>query len=336
MVNITNLTEKEIYSSMVLFAKQFNVDITSNQMNTFMNRIHQKRKINVNKDAFLQICEFMSMADIISLIVTCKEYCVYEKYVWGIIQIRYFPNSIIPNTDYKNIKINMSLDYYYFLKNCVTPKEEKSIEEKSIEEDEEYMLKRYDEFNCINENSVHRSIRIGTINGELRALRETRLISLNELNEGHKNRLIDMLHCSIVDQSGVPYYTIKQEMDIAIYGLDETNPRERKIGIEYNKWVTGEYNEDQEFDYDSDTEVRISNTPIFEYYNNRIDGRCRVRIKPNYIKKLEKNIKYNKYDSDEYDLYENDSDEDEPDEDEPDEDNPNEDNPNEDEPNGNH
>ena len=278
-----NLIEKEIQSGVVLFACQFNVNITPSQMVTFMNLVREKRKIKLCQDTFLQVCTFLRMPDIVSFIATCKEYHIYEQYVWGIIQAEYFPTSLIPKLDYKNIRSKMSLGCYYFLKNKY---DESSPQEKEIAEDEGYMVKRYEELNKINNNSVNAS-HLNSIMGELSSLRNTRASSLAKIPDSDdKYRLLNLTQSSIIDPTGVPYHTIKQDMDMALYGLDENDPHERKIGIENNKWITGEYNDRIDYNYDSDDETPESDTSMFEY-SHPWEGRYRFRIKPQYIKDIE-------------------------------------------------
>ena len=65
-----NLIEKEIQSGVVLFACQFNVNITPSQMVTFMNLVRENRKIKLCQNTFLQVCTFLRMPDIVSFIAT--------------------------------------------------------------------------------------------------------------------------------------------------------------------------------------------------------------------------------------------------------------------------
>jgi hypothetical protein len=277
-----NLIEKEIQAGVVFFACQFNVNITPSQMVTFMNLVRENRKIKLCQNTFLQVCQFLRMSDIVSFIATCKEYHIYEQYVWGIIQADYFPASLISKLDYKHIRSKMALEYYYFLKKKYNGL---LLQEKEIAEDEGYMVKRYDELKKMN-NSLN-DIQVNSIKQELKALRNTRTASLAKIPvSDDRYRLLNLTQCSIMDPTGVPYLTIKQDMDMAIYGLDENDPYEKKIGIENNKWVTGEYNERIEYNYDSDDETSESDTDIFEY-NDPWEYRYRIRIKPQYIKDIE-------------------------------------------------
>jgi hypothetical protein len=280
-----NFIEKEIKSGVSLFARQFNVNITPSQMASFMNLVHENRKIKLGRDTFLQVCKFLVMADIVRFISTCKEYHIYEQYIWGIIQADYFPTSLIPKIDYKHIRSKIALDYYYFLKskcNCL------QTHEKEIAEDEAYMVNRYNELMEINNNSSNGKIRLLIIKEDLKSLRnsrESRLANIPISNDRY--RLLNLSQCSIMDPTGVPYYTIKQDIDMALYGLDKFDPYESKIGGENNKWITGEYNNIREYDYDSDEETKEPSPPIFEYHNNHLGIKYRFRIKPQYIKDIE-------------------------------------------------
>jgi hypothetical protein len=204
----------------------------------------------------------------------------YEKYMWAIIQTEYFPRSIIPSIDYKSIKSSIALDYYYYMRDKEEPM---CNHEANIRDDEQFMVKRYAELAELQPCMMNYKLHVSSIKGELRALRKTRDASLNEMHTLKQSRLTNLAVCSIVDPDGVPYYTIKPEMDISLYGLNKTDETESLIGIENNKWITGEYNEKRIYEFDPDSEANEPEPPIFEYYNNHYDTYYRTRIKPYYI-----------------------------------------------------
>jgi hypothetical protein len=176
----------------------------------------------------------------------------------------------------------MALDYFYHLKNS---RYEVCGELKFVEA-ERLMVMKYEELKNIKKMISREAIKM-----ELRSLRSIRAYNFNKIRETDMDLFINFKQYSIVDPTGVPYYTIKKDIDMALYGLDKTDPYDYKIGIENNKWTTGEYNGKYEkyIDTDSflddesaDLILSRSGLPIFEYYNDRT-GRYRIRIEPQYI-----------------------------------------------------
>jgi hypothetical protein len=215
---------------------------------------------------------------------TCKEYHSYEQYVWVIIQNQCFPKSLIPKLEYKRIKINIMLDYYHYIKkkyNCKST-------ESDIKTNELRLVMLYNDLKELNEKVLYQpSIRyiksglMSNIDSSVNSI--NRLLIPNNYNFDILYILMKFRQCSIIDPTGIPYYTVKQDIDIALYGLDTTDSHERKIGVENNLWVTDEYNTHKERNYYS---YVSRNTDVFTY-GGFGDRNYRIRIKPDYIKKLE-------------------------------------------------
>jgi hypothetical protein len=250
-----------------------------------MNIASSDRKINITKDVFLEVCQLLSMHAIISLIVTCKEYHNYEQYIWGIIQYQYFPKSLISRLNYKHIKTNIALDYYHCIKrkyHCI------SKIEKQIVGLELYIISLYDELKQFNKNILPDNTSILSIKEELAKTHYSIEDILNKTgiddyrNFGLKQILITFKQHSIIDPTGVPYYTIKKDIDMALYGLDETDPNERKIGIKNNKWVTQVYDAHNDYQHNNYLLVRRISDICEDCYSP-----YRIHVKPDYIKNLE-------------------------------------------------
>jgi hypothetical protein len=247
--------------------------------NTYMVNMYNKRKINnLPTDMVLCIFEYLCLDEMLTFIRTSTQYRKLYPDVWSIFQTRAFPLSIIPATDYKDIRRAVALhDYYSILRNnnILT-----DINYRRVNKEENHMEKMNTELEYLKPNHILYEIRYITHKNELNAGQDRNVAELLDDDTDvrllrHLNLFLDVSKKNIY---GVPYFTIKEDLDCRIYGL---NPA---TNIEcYNikrKWITGEYNDlDEEGDFNDGHEQ----DPAFIYESN-VYGMyiARHRIRPSY------------------------------------------------------
>jgi hypothetical protein len=107
------------------FVEYFNLNFSNTEIQSFMNLLHFKRKLDLTSDAFLLVTSFLDMSSCIALVTSCKEFidCYYIQIWSGLHEyLRFFPNSIISKNDYVSIRKNIGLYYYHIVLNNSTSK----------------------------------------------------------------------------------------------------------------------------------------------------------------------------------------------------------------------
>jgi hypothetical protein len=256
--------------------------------------IQSRRKMKVSRDSFLNICQYLTLSEMVGLSTICKEFMEYYPHIWNIAQLQLYPESLIPASNYINIRKNIALNYYYLKLN----KKKKNSQWVLINKEENIMSKLdksilasyyYDEntvksvmdkneLQCraeIRDNFFHKYIHhkydyyyYNGCNADLEHMQQE--------SDNLKAYLQCFRFVSKTDSNGILYYTIKQDIDSSLYGWDPV-----KHPIEYDtkrKWIIGEYHDRYEAIFGNNT-----NNGSFEYeYDEWGVAIRRYRIRPDY------------------------------------------------------
>lgn len=275
------LVEKEIARGVLNFLaylkSERGLDISAVVPNIkdFMQRQHKARRISLVPDTYMHVCTFLQPGDIVCLTTTCHEFMEHYPNIWGIIQNYYFPESLIPASDYLAVRHAISLDYYYYV---LTTKGVQNETWHTIKDNEKSMMRLTADIDKLGINSINYRVTLITHRGELRARKQTRITIFDESDENTQDFLDCFRFNSLSDENGNQYYTIKPEIDCRMYGLD---PVKDLVKTEVKRrWVTGEYTEEPDYDFNSDDDE----DPEFEYeYDRSSHGQStRYRIRPDY------------------------------------------------------
>jgi hypothetical protein len=233
----------------------------------------------------------------VGLSIICKEFIEYYPHIWRIAQQLLYPESLIPASDYINIRKNIALDFYW--KQNPFQTNYNKDEQCSLINKEEILMSKLDKSILAEYYYDENTVKIVMDKNELQCRTDFRdnffhkyihhnfkyyyynmyTVDLERIQIESDN-LKSYLQCfrfvSKKDSNDILYYTIKQDIDSRLYGWDPV-----KYPIEYDtkrKWVTGEYNYNYEAIFDGDT-----NDPAFEYeYDDWGVGIRRYRIRPDY------------------------------------------------------
>ena len=136
------------------------------------------------------------------------------------------------------------------------------------------MLKLDKNIKSLKPSNLHYKIRIITYKSELRALIKSVKKEFLKLPRIIQNILIAHQFTSVEHIYG-KFYTIKQPIDTRIYGPLTTHQSDI-----LSKWITGEYNSECEYDFDSDDD-----NPEFNYNMGRVRGESvqRIRKIPHFV-----------------------------------------------------
>ncbi len=268
---------------------KFNIIMQYISPNKYNNTMIAKNQFNLSNDTFLHICNYIDTSDMINISISCKEFIKYYYIIWHNIQKKLYPKSLIPHTDYINIRKNMALDIYY-LKLLYSVNTDQYNNINNIE----HNMVRI----CIDLVNTKTELWYNMLMNELLKLRHTRdnlfkynshiktLIhfDINIYNQTHQNDIFNtqkylstFIDVSNNDYTKIPYYTIKQTIDCRIYGLD---PIKHPLQYETKrKWVTGEYNTN--YDYNFNHQDTSDSSFTYKFDNNGLAfSRCRIR--PDY------------------------------------------------------
>ena len=278
----SNVIEKEIERGVRNFIEYLKsdrgLDISAviPNIDDFMQLQHDARSIKLDNDSFIHVCEFLLPGDIISFTTTCNKFMKHYPYIWGIIQNYYFPDSLIPKTDYINIRRSISLDWYYHM---IVECGMESFELYEISNCEKTMRQLSAKIHELTPSSVNFRISLITHRAELRSAKNERDKYIDYMGEESMyDFLKEYQFNSMTDVNGIKYYTIKPDIDCRIYSLDPvTDAVETKTK---RLWVTGEYNEntDDEFDSGDDEDPEF----IYRYTMPYMGNTVRNRIRPDY------------------------------------------------------
>lgn len=272
--------EHEIRRSIINFTKQHNIPLSDEQLVAFMADSYKCRRISLIQDTFLSVCEFLIPSEIVIFTTTCKEFMSYYPFIWGIIQSQYFPKSIIPNLDYISIRQNMAIDCWWYKINKGDITEYYTWDE--IVDDDVYIQKRFSELKKLVPSHIGYIWKKNTNLGEIKAMKETRLVSFDKSREIIYTLINDFKFISKKDDTNEPYLTIKPKLDMRIYGFTPGNKDDKKKWEEGMKWITGKYTEEKDYDYDLDEERDYE---TYEYgfdYGYEYDM-YRIRMRPDWL-----------------------------------------------------
>jgi hypothetical protein len=269
--------ENEIKRGIINFAKEYSIFFNKEIIDDFMIKTYNRRKISLTNDTFLLVCEYLTVYDNIILTTLCKDF-IKQNYphIWGIMQSRYFVKSLIPNTDYLTIRQNIAIDYWYYklcnYKAHVYDKWNDVVCDDITIQDRSKLLHK------LHPSCMEYICRKNTHLREIRAVKETREYSINQVSE-EICELIDIyIYYSHKDFTNVPYYTIKPDLDMRLYGYIPENKYDEEKWDIHVKWITGQYNQRPDYDYD----VHIDREEIYDYILDDDDQQYRVRKRPDW------------------------------------------------------
>ena len=253
----------------------YNIEGLKALKTTYITTLYNKRKLNLPDAILLHIFEYLRLSDMIAITSTSTKYNKLYPNIWGIFQTRAFPLSIIPQTEYKTIRDSVALDEYYMI---LRDQAKNDINWLKINIEETHMIKINAELEYLQPKHMSYEIRYITHKNELNAGQDRNLEILNETTDIRLPRyLFSFLCVSKKMLTGIPYFTIKKDIDSRLYGWNPvTNPIEYETS---RKWITGEYHDSYEYGEYGD----IQQDPEYKYKMNSY-GRLnrRYRIRPNY------------------------------------------------------
>lgn len=279
--------EQEIQRGVINFAKQYNILLNDDQLAEFMCDTYKRRRILLSKDTYLITCGYLKISEIITLTTLCKEYMNYYKFVWGIIQHRYYPKSIIPVIDYVSIRQNIAIDKWQvqLIRLKINNKVPYTVFNNSNQyneliEDDETIQQRSRALEKLTSSHIGYIWRKNTHLAEIKAVKETRMCSFDKCSQDICKIINDFKFISETDYNNDPYYTIKKKIDMRLYGFIPKKKVDWKKWEDGMKWVAGEYTSDFDYEYDM-TEVIDNDT---YYYGYDSDGDSfRSRIRPDWV-----------------------------------------------------
>jgi hypothetical protein len=276
-MNYPTNPENEIKAALIKFTNEWQIHCSPTMIDDFMKKIHKKRRLSLDKDAYLNVCNYLYPSDIIILTTLCKEYMTHYKYIWGIIQRYYFPYSIIPTKNYLEIRNNSAIDKWWFrldylqlnVKDGYKPWYDIMNYDNTIE-------KRSNDLKKLSKSGPMFQYTKITHLSEIRSLKNERVYEFNVCTVEVQNLINDFKFLSFNEY----YINNKPELDMRLYGLNPSNQDDIKKWEEGIKWVKGEYNDYCEFDFDI---MEIRNYNIYKYDMNGAGNEYRYRVKPEWM-----------------------------------------------------
>jgi hypothetical protein len=269
--------ENEIKAALIRFTNEWQIHCSPTMIDDFMKKTHKKRRLSLNKDAYLTVCNYLHPNDIIMLTTICKEYMTHYKYIWGIIQNYYFPRSIIPTNNYLEIRNNCGIDKWWFRLDYLQLNVEDGYEPWSnIIKYDNIIDKRSNDLKKLSTSGHMYQYTKVTHLSEIRSLKNERADAFNVCTVEVQNLINDFKFLSLDDY----YINNKPELDMRLYGLNPSNQDDIKKWEEGIKWVKGEYNDYCEFDFDI---MEIRNYDIYKYDMNGAGNEYRYRVKPEWM-----------------------------------------------------
>jgi hypothetical protein len=270
--------ENEIRAALIKFTNEWQIHCSTTMIDDFMKKTHEKRRLSLNKDEYVNVCSYLHPKDILMLTTLCKEYMTHYKYIWGIIQRYYFPYSIIPTKNYLEIRNNFAIDKWLYRLDYLQLNVEDGYKPWSdIMNYDNIIYKRSNDLKNLSESGHMYQYTKITHLSEIRSLKNDRNDDFKFCTVEVQNLINDFKFLSYNDYTKAPYYiNNKPELDMRIYGLNPSNQDDIKKWEEGLKWIKGEYDDYCEFDYDI---MEAPNYNIYEYNTNGegIEYRCRVR-----------------------------------------------------------
>jgi len=240
------------------FIKFSGINTQETLINKFMERTNKARTLDLPIDTMLYIQDYLCPKDAIYLLTCCKKFMSMIHYFWIEFQKKMLPHSIIPITknDYKTFTLNASLDKYYFYYD--------KFDLYTINIYENRIVNLTKELGKLMPDGLNYEVRLFTHKKERESTYHDRNDILIDLAEDVVDFLVYFRHNSITDYEGKTYFTVKQKMDMRLYGFNPDIPEEKKKGEIVIKWITGEYNTSRNYD--------LSSRNYDEEYNLDVDS----------------------------------------------------------------
>lgn len=257
----------------------YNIEGLTALKTTYITALYNKRKLNLPDDILLHMFEYLCLPAMIAITSTSTKYYKLYPDIWGIAQHQEYPYSLIPASDYIDIRANIALDYFYAIVRNNLKNDPNWLK---INGEENHMVKINAELEYLKPNHMSYEIRRITHKNELNAGNARNLVILDDTTDSRFSQfLFSFLAVSKRMTTGIPYFTIKQDIDSRLYGWDPLdNPFEYETT---RKWITGEYHDSWEngvYDgNDDDSEFEFKRASVYGV-NDYVYSRRRIR--PDY------------------------------------------------------
>ena len=285
--------EHSIKQALVKFIEEINgnksvTDILTNSdtipetkakcMNTliddFMVQLHKRRTLSLDKDTFLSVCLYLHDYEILILVMLCKEYYKYYKYIWVILQKYYFPNSILPTNNYLVIRNNLAISkWWYELKYLKIHDGPNYMHWYDITNIDENIQKRMADLKFLAPTGHTYKYAKITHSLEIKSEKKTRDEIFNICPQTIQNLITDYKFISNA------FYIIKPELDMRIYGLDPNDAIDVQKWDYGILWIQDELTDMEEYNFGSEDD----NNEIYKYDFDSMGLRFRYRIKPSWL-----------------------------------------------------
>jgi hypothetical protein len=267
--------EKEIEKALIRFSSEQCIKFSDEKISNFIKQMNIRRQLDLPKDLYLRVCGYISIIDMIILTTLSKKNMNYYKHIWGLIQNIWCPYSIIPSTEYLNIRNNMAIALWMSKYDCSETgymwNDNNTIEKTIKSRSDDLANMKPSNVNYIWKKYAHL--------GEIKACKKTRDVYLNELPSDAYEFLETFKFTSLTDFTGEKYFSIKPQLDCRLYGFKPDDPEDCANWVIKLKWLSGEYNDEDDYEYDrSDTGSRDD-----FLFNIDSDGtQYRTRIRPDW------------------------------------------------------
>jgi hypothetical protein len=267
---------KEIERALITFSLEHSIKFSDEIISDFIKQMNIRRKLDLPKDLYLHVCGYMSAIDMIIFTTLSKKNMNYYEHIWKLVQNRWFPNSIIPSTDYLAIRNNMALDLCMFKNNNI----EINKVWDTIHTIDNTIKSRSDDLANMKPCNINYIWKKNTHLSEIRSCKKNRDVYLDELSCDKYNLIEIFKFISLTDFIGDKYFIIKPQLDGRIYGFKPDDPEDCAKWEIKLKWLSGEYT-DQDDDYDYDMS-NPGSPDDFLFLINDVGNHYRIRIRPDW------------------------------------------------------
>jgi hypothetical protein len=279
IINIEKIVESGIVQFMKYIKQMHNINADQVDLGQFMTLYRARRTFRATQDTFLHICKFLHIDEMLRFSTLCREYMEYYPFVWDILHRRYFPESIAHPLEYKEVKVAISLEYYYDTVLRGGLGMHSDHEWKELNKSEQNMEK-YNDLMTKAINNPDGDANATDYFTEYKKYSTERDNIFIRMGYNTKNFLINHHFSSSTDALHTKYYTLKPELNCRVYGLDHEKDKVKVRNTQ--RWMSGKYNSRPEYNYDPS--IIGEDDDQYIYIEDLVPGeRCRYRKRPDYI-----------------------------------------------------
>lgn len=266
--------EKSIKHNILEFAETIGIDVDDKTILKFMQHVHKKRSFKFDRFIFVHMCSFMQPVEIMNIARTSKKYYSYHYPAWAEIAKYWgYKKNIIPL--HEGIAIRDALCWSCYSHNIREHIDMNNNHIKDLVEEECAIDRLVNEIERAKPTHLNYATSLATNRAELLSRVRTRAELVKKLSGNFEDVFVETLSISESNKY-CTYYTIKKSPDPRLYGYAIGSEK----GNELAKWITGEYNTDEIYDFDEDK----FDEDVFSYReHNRYDNACIIRKMPRYV-----------------------------------------------------